>query len=65
MPVVILLDQLDQTSMGVVLVFVMTFFYLNHGIPPNFLLPIKISLLPLLGDVELFDGILTRGDDDD
>jgi hypothetical protein len=48
--------------MVVVLVFVKTFFYLNNKFLINFF---QLSLLLLFGEDELFDGTLTRGDDDD
>ncbi len=50
--------------MVVVLVFVKTFFYLKRKLF-FFVNYFIIFLIPLFGDVELFDCILTRGDDDD
>jgi len=46
-------------------VFVKTFFYLKRKKIFVFVNYFIIFLIPLFGDVELFDGILTRGDDDD
>jgi hypothetical protein len=51
--------------MVVVRVFVTTFFYLNKEFIEILGFIISICLIPVIGDVELFDGILTRGDVDD
>lgn len=47
-------------------VLVKTFFYLRKKkVKRNIFFCILNYFIPLMGDVELFEGILTRGDDDD